>query len=65
MGVVGTDAKENHAFVTLSEHLASKGVNVPAVLAVSGDGMAYLQQDLGNDVLYDKLVAARKKGEGL
>ena len=65
IGVVGTDVKENNAFVILARHLGSKGINAPEILAVSEDGMAYLQQDLGGDVLYDRLVTARRKGEGM
>lgn len=65
VGVIGTDTRENNAFVVLARHLADKGVNVPGILAVSKDGMAYLQQDLGGDVLYEKMTSARRKGEGM
>ena len=65
IGAVGTDVKENEAFLTLVAHLRAKGLNVPAVLAVSEDRMAYLQEDLGGDVLFDMLAKARKTGEGM
>ena len=62
MGVVGTDVLENKAFTTLSGHFRSKGIAVPEVLAVSGDGLRYLQEDLGGDVLGDRVVAVNKAG---
>ncbi len=62
MGVVGTDAQENKAFMTLAEHFRTKGINVPQVLAVSADGMRYLQEDLGGDVLGDRVAAVNKAG---
>lgn len=62
MGVIGTDARENHAFLTLARHFRSKGIPVPEILAVSGDGMAYLQEDLGDILLYDMVEKARSDG---
>lgn len=63
IGVRGTDRDENNAFITLSSHLRSKGVNVPEVMAVSSDGMCYLQQDMGDTLLYDVLAEARASGQ--
>ena len=60
IGVEGTDADENRAFLTIDRHFASKGIRVPAVLAV--DGLCYLQEDLGSAVLYDALSAGRNSG---
>ena len=62
IGVIGTDRDENHAFITLARHFRSKGIRVPEVLAVSEDGMCYLQQDLGDMLLYDALSEARAAG---
>ncbi len=62
MGVVGTDAQENRAFITLAGHFKAKGINVPEVMIESGDGMRYLQEDLGNDVLGDRVAAVNKAG---
>ena len=45
IGVLGTDLDENRAFITLSRHFKEKGINVPTVLAVSEDGMSYIQED--------------------
>lgn len=65
IGVIGTDRKENEAFVSLAGHFRSKGIRVPEVYAVSDDFMAYIQEDLGGEILYDSYVKARKAGEGL
>lgn len=53
IGVIGLDRAENHAFLTLAQHFRSKGLNVPAVLAASGDEMRYIQEDLGSEILFD------------
>ena len=63
IGVHGTDLDENRAFIALSGHFRSKGLRVPEVLAVSDDGMYYLQQDLGDVLLYDTLADARRTGD--
>ena len=60
IGVVGTDPLENKAFVTLAAHFGARGIPVPEVTAVSGDGMAYLQEDLGDCVLGDMVADAGK-----
>ena len=65
IGVLGTDAAENRAFVTLAEHFRSKGISVPAILGVSSDFRTYLQEDLGDDVLFNLYIRARGRGEGL
>jgi aminoglycoside/choline kinase family phosphotransferase len=61
IGVEGTDADENHAFLTIDRHFASKGINVPKVVAE--DGLCYLQEDLGSTVLYDALASGRASGK--
>ncbi len=60
IGVEGTDADENRAFLTIDRHFAAKGIHVPKVVAV--DGLCYLQEDLGSTVLYDALAAGRASG---
>ena len=62
IGVEGTSRDENHAFLTMSAHFASQGLNVPRVLAVSDDEMQYVQQDLGNTLLFDYIAEGRKTG---
>lgn len=63
IGVIGTDKAENHAFVYLAKHFASKGLPVPSIYAVSADESRYLQQDLGNRALY-AAVAHGRENEG-
>ena len=60
IGVEGTDADENRAFLTIARHFATRGIHVPKVLAV--DGLCYLQEDLGTSVLYDALASGRASG---
>ncbi len=62
VGVVGTDSDENRAFVALARHFRQTGLPVPDLYAVSDDGMAYIQKDMGSTVLYDMMVAATKSG---
>lgn len=62
MGAVGTDVRENEAFIALAGHFRGKGINVPEVIAVSADRMRYLQEDLGDELLADRVAAAHKSG---
>ena len=62
IGVNGTSAEENRAFITLCRHFHAKGLPVPELLACSEDGMSYLQEDLGDTSLYDFLEPCRKSG---
>ena len=55
IGVEGTDVDENRAFITIAGHFKSKGINVPEVYA--SEGLCYLQQDLGDTMLFDAAVA--------
>ena len=59
IGVLGTSVEENRAFVTMSRHFSSKGLPVPAVLASSEDGYAYIQQDLGDKMLFELVSQGR------
>ena len=62
IGVQGTSRDENHAFLYMAEQFLEKGLNVPKVLAVSDDEMNYVQQDLGNVLLFDYIAEGRKTG---
>ena len=59
VGVIGTNKAENNAFVSISRHFIEKGIRVPRVLAVSEDGMRYIQEDLGDDMLYNMVAQGR------
>ena len=63
VGVIGTSFEENRAFIELSRHFKDKGLHVPTVFAVSEDGMAYIQEDLGDKVLYNLVAQGRESGE--
>jgi len=60
IGVIGTDREENRTFCTLARHFASKGLNVPEIYAMGGDGICYIQQDLGTLSLYDAVSGGRR-----
>ena len=62
IGVEGTSRDENHAFLTMAAHFAHQGLNVPRVLAVSEDEMAYVQEDLGDTLLFNYIAEGRKTG---
>ena len=52
IGVQGTSAEENHAFLYMDKHFLEHGLNVPRVVAQSDDEMIYLQEDLGDTLLF-------------
>lgn len=60
IGVIGTCREENHAFIYLDNHFVQAGLPVPTTLAVSDDGMTYLQTDLGNDTLFNSIEKGRQ-----
>lgn len=62
IGVEGTSIEENRAFMAMSGHFASKGLPVPKVLARSADDRFYLQEDLGDTLLFDYIAEGRKTG---
>ena len=47
----------------MADHFRSKGIPVPEVYGISGDGMYYLQEDLGRESLFDRLSAGRLSGK--
>lgn len=63
IGVEGTSVEENRAFIAMARHFEAKGLPVPKVLAVSADERLYLQEDLGDSLLFDVLAASRQSGE--
>ena len=62
IGVHGESSHENRAFIKLARHFHEKGLNVPEVLAVTDDEMFYLQQDLGDTILFDSIKGGRLTG---
>lgn len=59
IGVIGTSVEENNAFIYMSEHFKGKGINTPEVVAVSENRMSYLQQDLGDTLLFNAIEKGR------
>lgn len=64
IGVHNENREENCLFIRFTRHFEEKGMNVPHVYCVSEDGLVYIQQDLGADMLLD-VVERERKGEML
>ena len=60
IGVLGECVEENKAFLYMDRHFVSKGLPVPKVLAQSDDCMAYIQEDLGDTILFNSIEKGRK-----
>ena len=63
VGAANDDRRENVAFLSLSRHFRRHGLPVPEIYAEDLDQGVYLQQDLGDETLYDRVAAARASGE--
>lgn len=59
IGVIGTCKEENEAFLYIDNHFRSKGLPVPQVVAVADDRMSYLQEDLGDTLLFNAIEKGR------
>ena len=62
IGVNGESVEENNAFIYLAQHFHQNELNVPKIIAVSEDKMSYLQQDLGDSILFDLIKGGRLTG---
>lgn len=62
IGVEGTSVEENRAFISMAKHFSAQGLPVPKVLAESADGKFYIQDDLGDTLLFDFIAGGRKTG---
>ena len=60
IGVSGTSPEENSAFIYMADHFKSKGLPVPKVHCCSEDKSIYLQEDLGDTLLFDAVEKGRK-----
>ena len=60
IGVLGELKEENRAFLYMAKHFMHQGLPVPKVYVESSDQMAYLQEDLGDTILFDAIEKARK-----
>jgi len=62
IGVEGTSIEENKAFIEMANHFYNQGLPVPHFLAQSVDGRCYIQEDLGDTLLFDAIADGRKTG---
>lgn len=62
IGVSGESAEENRAFLYMAAHFHSKGLPVPQVVAQSDDSIFYLQEDLGDQLLFNAIEKGRQTG---
>lgn len=62
IGVEGTSTEENNAFIQMAKHFHSKGIPVPKFIGQTLDGMHYIQEDLGDTLLFDYIAEGRKTG---
>lgn len=65
IGCCGTSTAENRAFISLSAHFRKASLNVPEIYAVSEDGLAYLQEDLGEDSLFNHITDEELLGRSI
>ena len=62
IGVYGTSQEENEAFLYIAEHFKKKNLPVPQVVSVSEDKRYYLQEDLGDTLLFHAIENGRTTG---
>ena len=60
IGVSGESAEENRTFLYMAAHFRQKGLPVPAIVARSADDLYYLQEDLGDTLLFNAIEKGRK-----
>lgn len=60
IGVSGTSPEENSTFVYMARHFREKGIPVPEVFCCSEDKSFYLQEDLGDTLLFSAVEKGRK-----
>ena len=65
IGAYNPDKRENKAFCYYSKEFTQLGLPVPELYAEGEDGEIYLQQDLGDHTLYEKLQQDKSFGEEL
>lgn len=63
IGALGTSVEENKAFWAISKHFSSKGLSVPKVFCHNDKFTCYLQEDLGDQILYNAVADGRNCGQ--
>lgn len=59
IGVCGTSIEENESFLYMASHFRKCGLPVPEVYGVSADKTYYLQEDLGDTLLFNVIEKGR------
>ena len=62
IGVEGTSLEENKAFIEMAKHFYAQGLSVPKFLSQTPDGRFYVQEDLGDTLLFDAIAEGRTTG---
>ena len=62
IGAMGTSVDENIAFIEIARHFMLKGLSVPKVFCYSSDRLFYLQEDLGDITLFNRVAKGRESG---
>ena len=63
IGVHGPDGAENRAFIAFSRRLRGANLPVPIIHAINEEQHIYLEEDLGEHTLYDRLCQERSGTE--
>ena len=59
IGAENPDRAENRAFIEFSRHFRKLGLPVPEIYAEDLDANIYIEEDLGNETLFDRLSCSR------
>ena len=60
IGVCGTSIEENTAFIYMGHHFRQQGLPVPEIYIHSDDKRFYLQEDLGDTLLFHAIEKGRQ-----
>lgn len=60
IGAKNQDKLENEAFIEFSKHFFKKGLAVPEIYAEDRENNIYLEEDLGDETLFDYLLRVRQ-----
>lgn len=63
VGCIGVNLKENRAFLEIDDKFCRAGLHAPRVYGVSEDGLAYIQEDLGDGQLFSLLSPSIDGGD--
>ncbi|NCC09130.1 MAG: phosphotransferase [Bacteroidia bacterium] len=59
IGVCGTSIEENQSFLYMANHFRASGLPVPEIYTVSDDYTFYIQEDLGDTLLFNAIEKGR------